>query len=196
MSDASAQTPGSALSLRSLVRGGASLLLLLLGVWALGIWLEEELRWLGGQFVARFGLWGMMFGTWLADGFCFPVPPQFYMLMALTGGVSQVVALLAIAAGSMLGGITGYLLAPQLARWGWIARAVQRTRPLLHRLSGEGWLRGVALVSVTPFAFSWLCYASGLYRLPKRALLLICLLRLPKLFLYQWLVRWGWYGLS
>lgn len=199
MSEAEVRTPGEAApgeTLRLLLRGALGLLLLLGSVWALGALFDQELQWIGQTFVKRFGLWGMALGTWLADGFNFPVPPQFYMLMAITSGTSQVKAFVAIAVGSVFGGVSAYCLAPQLSRWARIERAVRRSRPTLHRFSGEGWVRGVVVLSATPFAFSWLCYAAGLYHLPKRAFVLICLLRLPKLLLYQWLVNLGWHGLG
>ena len=40
---------------------------------------RDPLDALGRGFVQRFGLAGMFVGTYLADAFSFPIPPQFYM---------------------------------------------------------------------------------------------------------------------
>src|SRR6188768_2999163 len=62
---------------------------------------------LGRNFVERFGYYGMAFGTFIADGFHFPIPPQFYMLMAISSGASRPLAFAAITAASLLGGVPG-----------------------------------------------------------------------------------------
>jgi len=170
----------------------------LLGVFVislvLGQLLQSELGSISKWVVERVGLLGLTVGTWLADGFYFPIPPQAYMVMAVASGVSVPLAFLFIAVGSLCGGVSGYWVAPQLARIDFVSQAIERSAPTVRRLSGDNWLRGVAIISLTPVAFSWLCYAAALYRIPRRAFALLCLLRIPKLLLFQLIISFGWNG--
>src|SRR5688572_5086694 len=65
---------------------------------------RAELEAVGRAFVEHLGYWGMGVGTLLADGFHFPVPPQFYMLLAISSGASLPIAMSVITAASLLGG--------------------------------------------------------------------------------------------
>lgn len=155
--------------------------------------MRPELEALGRDFFAHFGLWGMAFGTFIADGFHFPLPPQFYMLLGLAAGSSRLSFMGAITAGSLLGGLSGYFVARRLARFPRLARWLARGGRKLHeQLEGRRVYRNVLIASVTPVAFSVLCYLAGLYRLPLRAFGLVLLLRIPKLVIFYYLVRIGW----
>jgi membrane protein YqaA with SNARE-associated domain len=168
-------------------------LALVLGVaFFLGRWLRPELESAGTAFVERFGLWGMALGTLLADGFHFPVPPQFYMLLAIADGGPQLPPLLSIAAGSLSGGALGYTVATRLGHQRWVARLFARSSRAATAIYEKHGYRVILLASLTPVAFSMLCYTAGVCRLPARAFALIALLRLPKLVAYYYLVRLGW----
>jgi membrane protein YqaA with SNARE-associated domain len=156
---------------------------------------RPELQATGRSFVSHFGLGGIVLGTFLADGFHFPVPPQFYMLLAVAAGDSSVKTLGAISLGSLCGGSCAYLLAQRLARIQRFARWLDRNgRSIAHYFEGPNAYRGAALISITPVAFSVVCYVSGLYRLGTRPFLLVLALRLPKLLIYYQLVKLGWSG--
>jgi uncharacterized membrane protein YdjX (TVP38/TMEM64 family) len=178
---------GSGLSRwRALLGWGA----LLLALGAAGRLLHTELEIVGHWFAATFGLWGIALGVFLADAVHFPIPAQFYMLLSITGGYSDVIGVLTIYAGSLLGGVTGYNIGRRLTR-------IERLRARIER-SG-GWIavyvnsphvyRGVTLVSLSPFAYSVLCMACGLYHLRPRAFLIVLALRLPKIIVYYTLIR-------
>jgi len=155
--------------------------------------LRPELESLGRGFVAHFGLAGMALGTYIADGFHFPIPPQFYMLLAVGSGTSDLAAFTVITAASLLAGVSGYAVARRLSRfpriWNWLLRVGGRFR---HQLEGRNAYRSAVIASLTPVAFSVQCYVSGLYRLPLRPFAVIIALRIPKLMLYDYLVKLGW----
>jgi membrane protein YqaA with SNARE-associated domain len=183
--------PGPALGKLAL-RWGLALGSLLLLAFLLGRWLRPELEATGNAFVARFGLGGMALGTFLADGLHFPVPPQFYMLLAIADGGSQLPPMLVIAAASLCGGGVGYTMAAKIGHLSWVARIFSRPSRAATAAYAKHGYRVLILASLTPIAFSMLCYTAGLCRLPKRAFALIALLRLPKLVAYYYLVRLGW----
>jgi membrane protein YqaA with SNARE-associated domain len=156
---------------------------------------RPELQAAGRSFVSHFGLAGIVLGTFLADGFHFPVPPQFYMLLAVAAGDSSVATLSAISLGSLCGGSCAYLLAQRLARFPRLERWLARNgRSLARQFEGATAYRGAVLISLTPVAFSVVCYVSGLYRLGTRPFLLVLALRVPKLLVYYQLVKLGWSG--
>lgn len=165
----------------------------LLGVaFLLGRWLRPELEAMGRGFVERFGLAGMALGTLIADGFHCPIPPQFYMLLAIADGGPQLPPLAAIIAASLVAGWIGYTLAGSLGRVPRIARYFARSSRAVGQLFEKHGYGFVFAVSLSPIAFSMSCYAAGLCRLPRRAFFLLALLRIPKLIAYYYLVRLGW----
>jgi membrane protein YqaA with SNARE-associated domain len=169
-------------------------LVLLLGMVVLLVrTLRPELEGIGAWFVSRFGLVGVAAGTFIADGFHFPVPPQFYMLLATAAHSDPAGVLVATSAGSVLGGGTGYLVARRLGH-------IQRLAHWLERVSGGAKefvgrrypYRSAVAASVSPMAFSVLCYLAGLLRVRRGPLLVLLVLRVPKIILYYYLVRFGW----
>jgi len=172
-------------------RLGVSLAGLLLLSLILSQLFKTELEGLARLFYDRFGSGGALVGTWLADGFSFPVPPQAYMLLAEANGAG-LETLPAIVLGSLAGGVSGYLVAPVLMRFGWVRAWVRRSESKVTAFCERRWVMTTFLLSASPLAFSWLCYSAALYRVPKRNLALLCLLRIPKLALYQQLISWGW----
>lgn len=197
-SDSLPQPSGSGTSARVLALKFVMGLLLLYGAVAVaGEALAEPLQELGRALVATLGLPGFALGTFLADGLHFPVPPQFYMLLTVALGTPPAWSLLSIAAGSLAGGMVGFVVAVRVSRVRWLEARAARLHelPFTRHLQRYPY-RWVALASLTPVAFSWLCYLAGFQRLPRRALLLLCLLRVPKLAIYFAIVRAGWLHLA
>jgi len=143
-------------------------------------------------FVTTFGVGGMALGTFLADGFQFPIPPQFYMLLAIASGVSPVVSFAAIAGASLLAGGLGYRLCALASHWPWLARKTSKQRQLLLRAFERYGHRAALLAMLLPIPYSLLCYLAGLGRLPRTFLLLLSLYRVPKLLGFYLLVYLGW----
>jgi membrane protein YqaA with SNARE-associated domain len=164
----------------------------LVGMIALASAFRGPLERVGRGFVDAFGYPGMAFGTLIADGFHFPIPPQFYMLMAVTSGVSRPMAFAAITAGSLVGGFIGYLVAGRLARFGPIARRLERSQKLAAGAFSRFGYRAAILASLTPVAYSVLCYLAGIHRLPRRVFAVLSLCRIPRLLLFFYLVELGW----
>lgn len=155
--------------------------------------LRPELEGVGKWFVARFGLAGVAAGTFIADGFHFPVPPQFYMLLATAAQANPLAILAATSLGSVLGGGTGYLVARRLGHIRALRRWLERVGGGVGERLGQRYpYRSAVLASVSPMAFSVLCYMAGLFRVRRGPLLLLLVLRLPKIVLYYYLVRIGW----
>jgi membrane protein YqaA with SNARE-associated domain len=158
---------------------------------------RSQLESMGRAFVTHLGLPGMTVGTLIADGFHFPVAPQFYMLLGIASGTPHLETFSAVAIGSLMGGGAGYLVGRQLRRFERLARWVERSSSRFrHHLQGRNAYRGAVIATVTPLPFSVLCYTAGLYHFSSRAFALILILRVPKLVVFYYLVWLGWSALA
>lgn len=156
--------------------------------------LREPLELLGGRFVSQFGHAGLGLGTFLADGFHFPVPPQFYMLVAVSSATSAVVALGAIATGSIAGGVVGFVAARRLARFAAIARKLERSSWFVERAYRRFGYGIALLASLSPVPYSVLCAIAGAHQLGWRIFALLSLCRLPRLCFFYWIVHATWHA--
>ncbi len=193
-SDPTPAITGRSSAVGLLVRMAAGLALLLVGVAALSALFRPELEALGRVFVARFGLWGMVVGSLLADGFHFLLPPQFYMLMGISSGVPARATLTAVCFGSFVGGWAAYLLASRVGRFEVLERRLQEPRRLLEGALDRYGSFALVLAGFLPITYAALCYLAGLGRVSKGGFLIIALVRVPRLIAYYYLVRLGWVG--
>ena len=171
------------------------LLAVLVLVGLLGHALRPQVEHLGRAFVERGGYFGMAVGTLLADGFLFPLPPQFYMLLAIASESATGWTLASMSLGSIVGGVLGYLFSRRLGRFDWVARRLGEglhAHALHDKLGGALSAKSMLLLGLSPIAFSWLIYMCGVSGQRWRHVALLCALRVPKLAFYFWLVRVGW----
>jgi len=143
-------------------------------------------------FVERFGVTGMAVGTLLADGLYFPVPPQFYMLLAIASRTPVLEAFAAIAAGSVVAGVVGYSVAERLSRLRWISQKTSRLRRVLAASFERRGYAAALFLTFLPVPFSVLCYLAGLNRMPLKFLALLAFFRIPKLAVFYFLLHLGW----
>ena len=160
----------------------------------LGHSFRPELEGMGRAFLERFGYGGIALGTFLADGLHCPVPPQFYMLASIVSGWSVPGTLVAVCAGSLLGGITAYSIARRAAALPFLQRVLARSQAKVDWLFDRYGRWAVAIGSLTPIPFSFLCYIAGAYRMRLRIFLGLALFRIPKIVFYFYLVQLGWTG--
>lgn len=153
---------------------------------------RPELEALGRGLLSRFGNGGLLLGTFLADAFHVPIPPQFYLFVTVTSGTPQLPALGLIGLGSLLGGLCAYCVGRWLSHRAlarrWFARAEARIEHLFARYG----IWAVVLGSLGPIPFSTLCNTAGFYRMPARPFALFILLRIPRLLFFYLIIRLGW----
>ncbi len=157
-----------------------------------GYFVREPAEALARGFVSHFGVWGMALGTLLADGLHFPVPPQFYMLLAVASRTPVKAAFPAIALASLLAGALGYTLAHWASRASWLSSKTEPYRQVLLRSFERRGYRTALLASLLPIPYSVLCYLAGLNRLPTAFVVVLGLCRIPKLLGFYGLVYYGW----
>jgi membrane protein YqaA with SNARE-associated domain len=180
---------------RLLVRVVLGLIVLLAAISALAHTFRTELQAIGHGFVERFGITGLALGTFIADAFHFPVPPQFYMLMGVTSGLSAFTTLLAVNIGSFFGAWLAYFMASRVSHFKPLARRLERPRALAQAAFTRYGDWALVVVSFLPITYAGLCYLAGLSHLSKRGFAVITLIRVPRLLAYYYLVRLGWMGI-
>lgn len=166
---------------------------LFLGAITLLAWaFHPQLQRIGHWFIERFGIFGMVVGTFLADGFHFPVPPQFYLLTAVAGGADPVGSVVGVLAGSVLGGLAAFAIGQRVAGFEVVSRWARAPRVLLRRLLAKHGNWGLVVAGLLPLSYWLLCSASGLLRLPYRAYGIIALMRIPRIVVSYLLVLLAW----
>jgi membrane protein YqaA with SNARE-associated domain len=171
-------------SLLRLVLGfGVFLAIVTLLAWAFHSELER---------VERFGIAGMIAGTFVADGFHFPVPPQFYLLTGVTGGGDAVSTVGGVLAGSILGGLVAFAIGRRLSGTRLIERWSRAPRDLLQRLLAKHGNWGLVIAGLMPLSYWLLCSVGGVLRLPYRAYGVLALMRIPRILLTYVLIVVAW----
>lgn len=185
-------SPGRGELLQLVPRFVLALALMALLVGGLGYFARKPAEALAVGFVEHFGVGGMALGTALADTLHFPVPPQFYMLLAVASNTPALQAFPAIALASVVSGYLGFHLAKWASGVPWLERKTARYRALLSSQFQRRGYRIALVASLLPIPYSVLCYASGLNRMPLSFLAMLCAFRVPKLIVFYALVYFGW----
>ena len=176
----------------SFAQTAAGLAVVFITVGIAGHFVRDDLERLGRLFMDRFGYPGMALGTFMADGLHFPIPPQFYMLANITGSGTAAPALLALSIGSITGGHVARWLAEKASRLAFVRRRAAHVARRMRNLIDRFGTWAIVLASLTPVPYSFLCYLAGINRLPYRLFALLCVLRVPKIAAYYFLIQAGW----
>lgn len=184
------------LSTRDVVVGVARVVLglgALVGVvGVLGWAYRAELERFGAWFVEHFGLPGMAAGSFLADGLHFPLPPQFYLLTGIAGGVGTIEALGSVLAGSVLGGLLAFAVARRLSGVPLLARWFTTTQRLIEKLMNNRGRWGLVIAGMLPISYFVLCTLGGLMRLRYRDYGVLAIMRVPRIVLSYLLIVLAW----
>lgn len=155
---------------------------------------RDELTHFGQWFVDRFGVAGMVIGTALADGLHVPLPPQFYLLTGVAGGYGGYVTFFAVLLGSEIGSFLAYSIGGAASKTMLVARFVAKPRTILERIIDRQGYVGLAIATLLPISWCVLCATIGAMRLPKRALAVLFVMRVPKLLLSFAVIHYAWHS--
>lgn len=170
---------------------GSVVLLLFLVVLA-ATYLRPQMQDLGQVFVARFGVFGMALGTFLADALSVPVPPQFYLLTAVTTSCPPGRALAAIAAASVIAGHAAFWLSRRLGSRTALRALLEPSRARADQIFRHRGHWAVLVGALSPIPYSLMCYTAGFYRIPYALFSVFTLLRVPRLVFLYFVIRAGW----
>ena len=154
---------------------------------------RSELEHFGAWFVHRFGLVGMAAGAFLADGLHVPLPPQFYLLTGIAGGIGPLAALSSVIVGSMLGGLAIFAIARETSRVWFFEKHIEPTRVFVEHLVRKHGYWGIAAAGLLPISFFLLNVLGGMMRLRYRAYGILALMRIPRLVGSYLLIELAWH---
>lgn len=174
-----------------LLKTGAVLITLFLGVVGLGFLFRGPIMTLSCGFVERFGPLGIALGFFLPDATNLPIPHDLFLVMGAASGMPMWQIILAGSTGSILGGAVAYKLSARLREWSWIQKQLEGRGGAVHRVVEDYGAIAVAVGAVTPLPYSLMAWAAGLLDMRYSTFLAISLLRIVRVAGYFILIRLG-----
>jgi hypothetical protein len=171
----------------NLIKAGAVLLALVLGLGFLGLYFNAELLAAAAWVLNRLGLGGLAAVLFISDAFCAPVPSDFTVLVIAKSHWSQhwYMVVPALALWSSFSGGVAWFLGTKLghSRWGrkWFGRLQSSPHRAYAARLGK-W--GIAIGAVTPVPYSLTCWVAGTLELRLGEIFWVNLLRLPRFVAY------------
>lgn len=165
----------------------ATLFVLILGT---VFFFEHQIESFAASLYAKFGFLGLAVSLFITDCFITPIPPDLILLVVSRSALSEdwfaYVGILGVI--STVAGFIGANLGRLISHFKWAQPLMQKLEAMnTHKLERFG-LWGVVLGAVTPLPFSVTCWAAGFIRMKRRLIFLGCLLRIPRFWLYYWLI--------
>lgn len=152
---------------------------------------RSELMSLSRYFVLHYGGPGVAVGFLLPDMIPIPFTQDVFTGLAVIGGMSFAEALAWATAGSLTGGSLGFWIGRRLGQTMRFQRFIQGSGAQAYQLVQTHGSWAVAIGAVTPIPYSVICWSCGALDYPYRKLLLISVLRVPRIAFYLWLIIAG-----
>ncbi len=179
---------------RILVSTVLAILGLMVAIGILGLWFREPLLALSRVFVEVLGGPGIAVGFFVPDAFTIPIPNDAFGMFGIAGGLGFWEVVAWGAAGSILGGSTGWLIGGQLRRSalvdGFLNGRGARFASLVRRYG----LVVVAVAAITPLPYSVSAWAAGAVRMPYGHFFAVSLLRVFRVAGALYLIELGLLG--
>ena len=182
-------------SARNLLFRTAIGILILMGGLAIPISLyREEVLEFCRYFVRTAGGPGVFFGFMIPDMLPIPFAQDIFTGMAVFGGMSRVEAIIWAATGSLVGGSIGFFIGQRIARSKRFERFIKGRGAQAYTLVQDRGSLAVVIGAVTPIPYSFICWTCGALDYPYGRLILISLLRIPRIAFYLYLIETnlGW----
>ncbi|GBF40942.1 putative cytoplasmic membrane protein [Leptospira ellinghausenii] len=170
-----------------------SIVIVLAIVFGLAYFFRRELLGFSEHFVRIFGFLGLFIGMILSDSLPAFVPPDAFLMLAITGEMDPLKTILSMSVGSIIGGTFAYFIGLYL-----IPRFHLGRQMVLHyedkllpyiRKYGFG---AVVLSALTPIPYSWMAYTVGTFKMPYRLFFLGSLFRFVRISVYFYAMYIGW----
>lgn len=170
-----------------------SIVIVLAIVFGLAYFFRKELLGFSEHFVRIFGFLGLFVGMILSDSLPAFVPPDAFLMLAITGEMDPLKTILSMSVGSIIGGTFAYFIGLYL-----IPRFHLGRQMVLHyedkllpyiRKYGFG---AVVLSALTPIPYSWMAYTVGTFKMPYRLFFLGSLFRFVRISVYFYAMYIGW----
>jgi len=156
------------------------------------LFLKPQLEAAGAWFVEQFGMVGMFLGVFASDAFGVPIPPDTYLVAAVTGGADPVSTIGVASLASVIGGNFAYWFGKQAGQWRMLKRLMERYRERGERLFARWGIWAVVIAAWTPVPFMVICWFAGVFNMPYKQLFWSTLTRVPRHVVYFYVIVLGW----
>jgi membrane protein YqaA with SNARE-associated domain len=142
--------------------------------------------------IERFGLAGLFVGTFLADAFTLPIPPDVYLFIGIASGTAKIPTIVACSIATVAGGNLAYFVGPYVQKLPYLKDKLNDFRPKGEVLFKGYGIWAVAVAAMTPVPFSIVSWLAGIYRMPYSKYFAASLVRVPRIIGYYGLYALGW----
>ncbi|MCW7508542.1 YqaA family protein [Leptospira levettii] len=170
-----------------------SIVIVLAIVFGLAYFFRKELLGFSEHFVRIFGFLGLFIGMILSDSLPAFVPPDAFLMLAITGEMDPLKTILSMSVGSIIGGTIAYYIGLYLIPRFHLGRQMvlhyeDKLLPYIRKF-GFG---AVVLSALTPIPYSWMAYTVGTFKMPYRLFFLGSLFRFVRISVYFYAMYIGW----
>ena len=176
---------------QNLIKALIALLAFIAIMGILGYVFEEELIAITTWVVERVGFAGLAAILMVTDTLVTPFPPDILLVVIAKSRLSEDWPLYISVLGlvSVIAGMTGYSIGRWLGHFQWSQRLFGEFRDDHRDFLRKYGFWGIALGSITPLPYSVTCWTAGVLSLRWTTVLAASLLfRIPRFFLYYWLL--------
>jgi membrane protein YqaA with SNARE-associated domain len=141
--------------------------------------------------VDKVGFTGLMVIQFLADTLISPIPPDLLIVIIAKSDLSDMAILYIgiLSVISVLAGYSGYWVGRMLGKSAWGRRSL-KDAPERHALRVKRYgIWAIIGGALTPLPFSVTCWTAGLLKMPWKLFALAALSRIPRFYIYYWVVR-------
>ncbi len=176
-----------------LVQTVVSIILVIGVVFLLAYFFRSELLTYSSVFVKEFGYLGLFFGMVLSDSLPAFIPPDAFLMLAVSGGLGHFMTLLSMSTGSILGGSIAYAIGRFLIPSFHLGRkfVLNYEEKFLPYVCRYGFW-AVVLAALTPIPYSWMAYTVGTFKMRFSLFLLGSLFRIVRMTVYFYAMYAGW----
>ncbi|MCZ8344198.1 MAG: VTT domain-containing protein [Leptospira sp.] len=184
----------SILNLNTLILQTILSILIVIGiVFGLAFFFREELLGYSTIFIKIFGYFGLFFGMVLSDSLPAFIPPDAFLMLAVSGGMSPMITIVSMSLGSILGGSLAYWIGLRLIPRFHLGRklVLHYEDKLLPYIRKYGFW-AVVISALTPIPYSWMAYTVGTFKMPFHLFLFGSLFRILRMSVYFFAMYLGW----
>jgi membrane protein YqaA with SNARE-associated domain len=168
-----------------------SVLVVMVTIGSLAYAFKEPLTGASRIFVEAFGAAGVGLGFYAVDAFTLPIPNDSFTAAALLGGAPFLAVIIWGSVGSVLGGMTAWLIGLALRRTAWLKSFMDRRGAEATALVRKYGAVALAFAALTPVPYSVAAYACGAWGMSLRLFVLVSLLRPVRVTIYAAAIMLG-----
>lgn len=176
---------------QNLIKAVLGLVLFIVTMVALGIIFEDEMTFATTWVVERIGFWGLALILLMTDTLVTPFPPDILLIVIAKSHLSEhwpmYVGILGCV--SVIAGMTGYGIGRWLGHFDWSKRLFGRFKNEHQAFIQKYGFWAVVIGAITPLPYSVTCWTAGVLNIRWYVVLSASILfRIPRIYLYYWLL--------